>query len=109
MFWSWNSGYIMAKVEGSSPVSTAPNKILTFHIGGFKGQYNAVQDLRIQTPISINVAQDREPAVTFTADVNTWFGGPNVVSFATNATIHTPGKRRGRYLRTINPCSVSLT
>lgn len=92
MFWSWNSGYIMAKMEGTSPLSTAPNKTLTFHIGGFKGQFNAVQDLRIQTPISINVAHDREPAVTFTADLNAWFGQPNPVSFATSATIHTPGE-----------------
>lgn len=92
MFWSWNSGYIMAKLEGASPISTAPNKMLTFHIGGFKGQFNAVQDIRIQTPISITVAPDREPAVTFSADVNTWFGQPNPVSFATSATIHAPGE-----------------
>ncbi|WP_423736195.1 MbnP family protein [Chitinophaga caseinilytica] len=92
MFWSWNSGYIMAKMEGASPVSAAPDKKLTFHVGGFKGQYNAVQDIRIQTPISINVGPDREPAVTFTTDLNAWFGPPNIVSFATMATIHSPGE-----------------
>lgn len=92
MFWSWNSGYVMGKMEGTSPVSTAPNKVLTFHIGGFKGPYNAVKDIRIQTPISITVGPDREPAITFTADLNAWFGPPNLVSFATTATIHAPGE-----------------
>ncbi len=92
MFWSWNSGYIMAKMEGASPLSTAPNHILNFHIGGFKGQYNAVQDFRLQTPISINVAPDRAPEVTFSADLNAWFRQPHPVSFATSATIHTPGE-----------------
>ncbi|WP_341837609.1 MbnP family protein [Chitinophaga pollutisoli] len=92
MFWSWNSGYIMVKMEGASPLSAAANHMLTFHIGGFKGQYNAVQDIRIQTPISITVGPDREPAVTFAVDANAMFGQPNPVSFATSATIHAPGE-----------------
>jgi hypothetical protein len=40
MFWSWNSGYIMIKAEGTSPNSTSGN--FTFHLGGFKGT-NKVQ------------------------------------------------------------------
>jgi hypothetical protein len=34
MFWSWNTGYIFIKIEGTSPSSSDNNKI-TFHIGGF--------------------------------------------------------------------------
>jgi hypothetical protein len=35
MFWSWNSGYIFFKLEGTSP--QAPNNNFTYHIGGFAG------------------------------------------------------------------------
>ena len=37
MFWSWNSGYVFIKAEGTSPQSTMPNAIFKFHIGGFQG------------------------------------------------------------------------
>ena len=41
MFWSWTTGYIMIKAEGTSPQSTSGS--FSFHIGGFSGQYSAVQ------------------------------------------------------------------
>ena len=47
MFWSWSSGYIMAKMEGNSPQSTASANKLTFHIGGFSG---ANKVMKIMTP-----------------------------------------------------------
>jgi hypothetical protein len=37
MYWSWNSGYIFFKMEGTSAKSTATNKGYKFHIGGFGG------------------------------------------------------------------------
>jgi hypothetical protein len=33
MFWSWNSGYIFAKLEGDCPQSS--NGTFTYHLGGF--------------------------------------------------------------------------
>lgn len=40
MFWSWNSGYIMLKAEGTSP--NAGMGSFTFHLGGFSGANNIV-------------------------------------------------------------------
>ena len=40
MFWSWNSGYIMFKLEGLSPQSSTGS--FTYHIGGFSGANNTV-------------------------------------------------------------------
>lgn len=40
MFWSWNSGYIMMKAEGTSPNSATG--AFSFHLGGFSGEYNVV-------------------------------------------------------------------
>lgn len=42
MFWTWNSGYIMAKLEGKSAASKAPGNYFTYHVGGYKvGQQTA--------------------------------------------------------------------
>lgn len=40
MFWSWNSGYIMMKAEGTCPQSSSGS--FTFHFGGFSGINNIV-------------------------------------------------------------------
>jgi len=40
MFWSWNSGYIMVKAEGTSPNSGSGS--FAFHLGGFMGNNNVV-------------------------------------------------------------------
>lgn len=40
MFWSWNTGYIMVKAEGTSPQSSTGN--FAFHLGGFTGANNVV-------------------------------------------------------------------
>lgn len=40
MFWSWNTGYIMIKAEGTSPQS--PNGSFSFHLGGFRPENNIV-------------------------------------------------------------------
>lgn len=92
MFWSWNSGYIMAKLEGTSPVSTAANNALTFHIGGFKGQYSALRTIQLISPISLSVSEVRRPQITINADAYTWFNQPNLVRFQTISTIHVPGE-----------------
>lgn len=42
MFWSWDSGYIMTKVEGMSPNS--PSGDFSFHLGGFQGEYSIVTE-----------------------------------------------------------------
>lgn len=41
MFWSWNTGYIHLKAEGTSPQSTNGNAF-TYHLGGFSGANNIV-------------------------------------------------------------------
>ncbi len=92
MFWSWNSGYIMAKLEGISPVSTAPNNQLTFHIGGFKVPWSAVQQVKLMSPISVTVGQGHKPQITVAADAYTWFSQPNLIRFQTISTIHVPGE-----------------
>lgn len=40
MFWSWNTGYIMLKAEGTSPDASLGS--FAFHLGGFSGANNIV-------------------------------------------------------------------
>lgn len=92
MFWSWNTGYIMAKMEGTSPQSTATANKLTIHVGGFSGP-NSV--LKTVTPsFNGNVAKVTSaitPKIHLKADLMEWFQSPNTINFGTLNTIHMPG------------------
>lgn len=49
MYWTWNSGYINFKIEGSSNLATSRNKTFQFHIGGFRHPYQTAQTIQLQT------------------------------------------------------------
>lgn len=91
MFWTWNSGYIMAKLEGTSPVSNATMNLLEFHVGGFKGTTNALRQVTLGFPEPVNVDKGKIPEVSVTADAYTWFDQPNRISFKEFAACHVPG------------------
>ena len=50
MFWTWNSGYIMFKLEGNSSQSAVVNNKIEYHIGGFSGVSNTVKKITLQLP-----------------------------------------------------------
>ena len=93
MFWTWNTGYIMAKLEGNSPFAATPNNAFEYHIGGFKQTENVVKKLTLLFPFAQNI--DLKPgkttALTITANVNAWFFNPHDIRLADNPVCTTPG------------------
>jgi len=83
MFWTWNTGYIMAKMEGSSPQVPTSDKLLSFHIGGFSGAYNATYTVELPFPQTLTVAGGTSGKIKVKSDLLTWFKSPNLVNFAT--------------------------
>jgi hypothetical protein len=49
MFWTWNNGYVVFKLEGESASSSADNNRIEQHIGGYKGEYKTIR--KISLPI----------------------------------------------------------
>jgi hypothetical protein len=45
MFWTWNNGYVMFKLEGKSTSSSADNNRIEQHIGGYKGEYKTMREI----------------------------------------------------------------
>jgi hypothetical protein len=90
MFWSWSSGYIMLKLEGTSPQSTQAGNILRIHVGGFSGANNTVKTVSIDFPNTITVNAN-ENHIHLSADVAKLFGPSNITSFASTSVIHMAG------------------
>lgn len=93
MFWTWNSGYIMAKLEGNSPLSNQPNSKFEYHIGGFKGAENVVENVLLAFPTrqGVEFLPGTSGTITLNANVNAWFSNPNDIRIAVNPVCMTPG------------------
>ncbi len=84
MYWMWASGYIMFKLEGTSPQSGASNKALTYHIGGFSGVNKTQRNFNFNfgSPTA-NVSAGTTPLVHLAVDINEFFKNPVLIDVAT--------------------------
>lgn len=78
MFWDWNTGYIMTKLEGESPQSSIGSVI--YHLGGFSGNVNVLRTVTLTLPKQIDVTVTKTPALHFKNDVSEWFKTPNTIN-----------------------------
>lgn len=91
MFWTWNSGYIMAKLEGNSPSSTVAQNAFEYHIGGFKDANNVVKEIEI--PINDGINHNEEGVINIGADVNKWFAGSHNIRISETPVVIMPGPK----------------
>lgn len=93
MYWSWNSGYIFFKMEGTSPESKQTNNVFKYHIGLFGGY--ATKTLNNLKQISIDLSSrgvakvktGKKPNVHLLVDVLKMFNGSTNVSIAANTVV----------------------
>ena len=88
MFWIWNTGYIMAKLEGSSIASKAPGKQYTYDIGGYKKDENVAREINLSLPTTTN---NQSSAFIITANIGKWFYGKNNIKILEQPMCHSPG------------------
>jgi methanobactin biosynthesis MbnP-like protein len=93
MFWTWNSGYVMAKMEGSSPQSKIVNNKFEYHIGGFSGADNVLKNIKLDLPSStlLDIKEGKTCEITIEADLDKWWQQPNDLRIANNSICTTPG------------------
>jgi len=92
MFWTWNSGYVMAKMEGNSPASKLVNNKFEFHIGGFSGPYNVLKEIHLYFPgKKISFEEGENYTIIINADINTWWQHPHDIKISEHANITSPG------------------
>lgn len=87
MFWSWNTGYIMIKAEGTSPNSSTGN--FTYHLGGFSGANNIVTSKEHSFGGTLTVTGTGAPKVQLSANAARLFHSYGSVS--NGHMVHMPG------------------
>jgi hypothetical protein len=93
MFWTWNSGYIFAKLEGQSDSSRAPAHSFSWDVGGFRQHENAQRKITLEINKNNTVARN---TITIAADVLKWFNGKTAVLITQTPVCHQPGKLAGQ-------------
>jgi hypothetical protein len=83
MFWTWNTGYVYARLEGESDSAHSPAHRFTWDIGGYKDPSNALR--------TVNLDVGSGKAICITADVLKWFDGKAPVHLAWSPVCHEPG------------------
>ncbi len=97
MYWSWNSGYIFVKMEGTSPViplNSAGNRAFAMHVGGYGGRdAKAPNNLRrVTLPMNdmATVRMNIAPAIHVVADFMKVFDGTSKIKLAETNSVHNP-------------------
>jgi len=88
MFWTWNSGYIMAKIEGVSSAAKVPGNLFSQHIGGFRNGENASRQIRLT--VDRRPSTDN-PTIIIEADINKWFQSSHTIKITEHPICHSPG------------------
>jgi len=94
MFWTWNSGYIFMKAEGTSPQISGMGNAFEYHLGGFKVSNGTKCDQQFSHTFSGEVATVSTiatPQVHMMVDVKQLFDGATPFSAAAMPMIHMPG------------------
>lgn len=94
MFWNSTSGFIMAKLEGHSPLSSLGDKTMTYQIGGFSGNDNVLRTPTLLFPYGqyLQITAGKKSVLQVEADVNAWFFNPHQVKIETIPSCTAPGQ-----------------
>lgn len=104
MFWTWNTGYVYARLEGESDSAHSPAHRFTWDIGGYKDPLNALRTVTLDVGARSGLtgggakgsgtggdgAGDKQ-TICITADVLKWFDGKSPVHLASSPVCHQPG------------------
>lgn len=92
MFWSWNTGYIMLKAEGTS--TRAEDGTFAFHLGGFAGEYAVPQMAEYTFGGELTVDGDRVAEIHLVGNAaRLWHSAPSLTE---RSKMHMPGEVAGQ-------------
>lgn len=87
MYWTWNSGYIMAKLEGESPMSTSVGHRFTYHIGGYKEGMKTAKSIKLILAGKSKAIHE----IQINGNIDLWFKSKTEISIASTPVCHSPG------------------
>lgn len=88
MFWTWRTGYIMAKLHGVSPQAKTAGNRFSYEVGGFQSPYNSVRTIVLELPTH----REKSKPITIQTNMANWFSGKHPIQIGTTPNCHNAGK-----------------
>ena len=91
MFWTWNTGYIMFKMEGNSPSSSVVNNKIEYHIGGFSGANNVLRKIHLNLGDMFFIHKEKITEIVIKADLDKIWNAQHDLKIINTPVCTTPG------------------
>lgn len=92
MFWTWRTGYIMARMQGTSSVANTAGKRFSYDVGGFESPYNTVRTITLKLAELHRFEKNTKNPIYIQMDLSSWFNGKHKISIAQTPNCHNAGK-----------------
>jgi hypothetical protein len=84
MYWTWNTGYIILKIDGTSPTCQTRKHLFTYHVGGYKKPNQCLA--KVHLPFVATTNQEIELSI----DLKQWM---DQISLAESPSVMEPCKK----------------
>lgn len=91
MFWTWNSGYVMFKLEGYSDSSSATNNKLEHHVGGYRFGSNVATFISLNLD-DVKIKEDEETNIYIYMNLDAYWSGRNQIRITQEPICTLPGE-----------------
>lgn len=93
MFWTWNSGYVIYKLEGNSPASPSDLGRIEHHIGGYKAGEDVAQTIIMNASKEnpIRVLKGRVTDIFIRVNLDAYWDGIQQIRISENPLCMSPG------------------
>lgn len=92
MFWTWNSGYVIFKLEGTSPESKADKNRIEYHIGGYRSGNNVSTRINFDFKQPQHVSANELQEIFIEVDLDKLWKDVNELSIRQNPVCAFPGQ-----------------
>lgn len=99
MFWTWNTGYINIRLEGTSPSANTADGRFEYHIGGFRAGESTRRTVALDLPSGQAHTLDASGLSEARIDIelDSWFRSVHDLPIRGGARVTTPGPESVRH------------
>jgi hypothetical protein len=91
MFWTWNSGYLTLKMEGTSESSNQPAHLMAYHIGGYRYPNSTIWKILLSQDQIIRLPETGKITLEIPVELDYFFSGRQALRIKEIADCTTPG------------------
>ncbi|MDB5201922.1 MAG: hypothetical protein JWQ27_1331 [Ferruginibacter sp.] len=91
MFWTWNTGYVMFKLEGVSAASKSDLNRIEQHTGGYRSPFATMRQVNIVFPAGEKMEAGKTYDLNIEMNLDKYWKGANEIRIAEHPVITKPG------------------